>query len=205
MAQTRSSGQSYTGSSITSISDINQKAQSLTFSPKLPSYGIDYVNYNYNNDSGNNANSNDNEYPDSDGQLSHDILNNRSPPPVVTTQPLKSRENRNARLSHDDLYRSRTDPRGLSKQKKHRRSKKEQKKWKKKMKEIGKNHPEFELSYDLLLGIRTSTSLVNSSIVRSSMNPADDDSSDDDELSLNIFRLHLSIILYPCTSSICCT
>ena len=108
------------------------------------------------------------------------------------------------RMSHDELARTRTDPRGIKRRKKKRRSDKETKKWKKKMKEIGKNHPEFELSYDLLLGIRTSTSTVNSSVIRSSINPEDDDSSEDEELHLfsniyiydiyNIFnQLHLSL------------
>ena len=169
--------------------------QSLTLSPKLQSYDIDYGNYNYNHSS------NSLEHP-SYGHGSREIRNNGSnPAPVVSTKSQKSRDhrdrrtNRSDRLSHDDMRRTRTDQRGYSKQKKKKRSMKEQKKWKKKMKEIGKNHPEFELSYDLLLGIRTSTSLVNSSMVRSSMNPADDDSSDDDELS-NYYNL------YPCTSNL---
>ena len=87
------------------------------------------------------------------------------------------------------MQRAQTDGRHVviksKKKKRSRRSKKDEKKWKKKMKEIGKNHPEFELSYDLLLGIRTSTSTVNSSVIRSSfMGLQDDDSSEDEELSI---------------------
>ena len=182
------SGQSFTDSSM---SDLNMTTQSLTMSPKLASYGTDYTNYNFHN----NSDSNHMNHI-SNGRIGHnghpskrEINNNYSNPPAhLNGTTLKSRDYQSARNKRGSdgavgLSRSKTDPRGGHK-KKNKRSKKEQKKWKKKMKEIGKNHPEFELSYDLLLGIRTSTSTVNSSIIRSSVNPTEDDSSDDDELSI---------------------
>ena len=71
------------------------------------------------------------------------------------------------------------------KEKKKLEKKEKELKLKKKMKEIGRTHPEFELSYDLLLGIRTSTSLVNKSIIIKSSDKDiygnGNDSSDEDE------------------------
>ena len=196
-----------------SLSEMNMTTQSLTMSPKWQYDAPDYNKYNKIGGNGNTptANGANGTYKYGSHQsasykeLTRKISNNYSNPPTslidsrnpktLTPKNGTYRDHRNQRLSHDDLQRTKTDPRGLknSKNRKNKRSKKEEKKWKKKMKEIGKSHPEFELSYDLLLGIRTSTSTVNSSIIRSSVNPTDDDSSDDDDEFCVSFSLDLSL------------
>ena len=80
--------------------------------------------------------------------------------------------------------------------KQRQRSKKEEKKWRKKMKEIGRRHPEFELTYDLLLGIRTSTSLMSQSVLRSSVNRTEKSKSGYGGLSLHIYIFIYTLLLF---------
>lgn len=95
---------------------------------------------------------------------------------------------------------------GKNSQKSNKKRKREAKKYKKKLKQIGTTHPEFELAYDLLLGIRTSTSTVTSSVMRSSLIPSmgDDaysDSDDEDDQQIEKEFLDCKRYIFPSAGS----
>ena len=107
------------------------------------------------------------DYPGTGPPVSHKQYNLQISNP--TGQPPRSPDNPNGRrdrkLSAESL----------------KRREKERKKKKKRLKKIAKEHPEFELSYDMMLGIRYAVSLSEPSVTLPSKTiSADEDSSSDD-------------------------